>query len=490
MVATVGQKMRTTRRAIAKKIVVGYNTAMEKKEIGNISDYFSQGAPAGGLPPEKRWEEIFSGWIDKIDQDKMMLNLFELKLWFESLEEFNSSPYFEDLVFRLQGSATRNYDFYVFCFHQVAGRITALLKELDFKKDKYFLNFEEFIVEKILENGMEKTYPYLKELYTPESWFNSFRIFLQNFRNLISEILREDTVSQRAFLSLKKLYHRELLNNTVLISLLKRQFIPKMDKIYQPDISKIISACKSKELKKALGIFFVLAFRLLKVNNFIELNLNKNKFLEPTVPLVLSLKKNLENILDFNDSVLLKNLESAQLEKKAMTEIKEVFKNLHQEYKKLFEGELPKFFSDDSNKIKQRKIIQSIIMITEVAMRELIESVSRLFNPALSGSSIFENFVSRKQRSIEVRKKLLKLHTKINDYFLHKANIAPSEIFFDINQFIEADLNYLLYKDWNEFLGYYDNLSRANLSSEFEPTLRAFHSFLTRLLKDFVTEKK
>ena len=55
---------------------------------------------------------------------------------------------------------------------------------------------------------------------------------------------------------------------------------------------------------------------------------------------------------------------------------------------------------------------------------------------------------------------------------------------------MEADLNYLLYKDWNEFLSFYDNLSRINFSPEFEPTLRAFHSFLTRVLKEIVSEKK
>ena len=135
-------------------------------------------------------------------------------------------------------------------------------------------------------------------------------------------------------------------------------------------------------------------------------------------------------------------------------------------------------------------MIQNIVIIAEVAVQELIETVARLFKPGISGSSIFENYVSRKQKSIEVKKKLIRLHTKINDYFTRKGSIAPSEIFFDINQFMETDLNYLLYKDWNEFLSYYDNLNRTNFSAEFEPTLRAFHSFLTRVLKEIVSEKK
>ncbi|MEI6614768.1 MAG: hypothetical protein WCL37_07710, partial [Chrysiogenales bacterium] len=189
---------------------------MEKKELENIGDFFSKKNDSGSLPAETKWEEIFSGWIDKIDQEKMMLDLFELKLWLESIEEFNSSSYLENLIFKFRTPADRNYEFYIFSLHQVTARITALLKELDFKKDKYFLNFEEFIVDKILEGNMEKTFPNLKELYSPESWFYSFRIFLQSFRTLLGELLRVDIVPQRGYLAIKKLYHRELLNNPIL----------------------------------------------------------------------------------------------------------------------------------------------------------------------------------------------------------------------------------------------------------------------------------
>jgi hypothetical protein len=463
---------------------------MEKKELENIGEFFSKDSNTDALPPEKKWEDIFTSWIDKIDQEKMMLDLFELKLWLESIEEFNSSPYLEDLIFKFHAPTDRNYEFYVFSLYQVMARITTLLKELDFKKDKYFLNFEEFIVDKILEGDMGKAFPNLKELYSPESWFYSFRIFLQSFRTLLGEILRIDLVSQRGYLSIKKLYHRELLNNPILISLLKKQFIPRMDKIYQPDISEIISTSKEKTTRKNLGIFFILSFRILKINNFIELNLNKNKYLDMTIPLILLLKKNMDALIVFNDSSLWQSLQADPEVKKELAAVEAIFKNLKMEFKKICEGELPLYFDANTNKIKKRKMIQNIVIISEVAIQELIESVARLFRPEISGSNIFENYVSRKQKSIEVKKRLINLHTKINDYFSNKGSIAPSEIFFDINLFMETDLNYLLYKDWNEFLSFYDNLSRTNFSIEFEPTMRAFHAFLTRVLKEIVSEKK
>lgn len=465
---------------------------MEKREIENITEFFSREeiGGSGAVSPEKKWEEIFSRWIDKIEQEQMMLNLFEVKLWFESVEELFASPLLENMIFKYQAANERNYEFYVFTFHQVLARMTALLKDLDFKKDKYFLNFEEFIVDKILEDSMERSFTYLRELHAPESWFNSLRIFLQNFRALLVEIFQRDVISLRAFLSVKKLYHRELIGNPILISLLRKQFIPKMDKIYQPDISTIIAAIKERALKKNMGIFFVLSFRILKINNFIELNLNRGKYLEMVIPLVLTLVKNIEGVIDFCEQTLFKELENNKIPCADLESSADVLRNLRLEFKKIREGELPVYFDANSNKIKKRRMLKNIVIISEMAIQELIESVARLFKPEISGSNIFENYVSRKQKSIEVKKKLIKLHTKINDFFVQKGGIAPSEIFFDINLFMETDLNYLLYKDWNEFLNHYNNLSRTNFSTEFEPTLRTFHSFLTRILKEIVSDKK
>ena len=96
---------------------------MEKKDVENIGEFFSK--ESGTLTPEKKWEEIFSGWLDKIDQERMMLNLFELKLWFESIEEFHASPYLENLAFKHHAPGERNYEFYVFGLHQAAARIVS-----------------------------------------------------------------------------------------------------------------------------------------------------------------------------------------------------------------------------------------------------------------------------------------------------------------------------------------------------------------------------
>jgi hypothetical protein len=71
---------------------------MENKEIKDVSEFFSKEHPE--LTPQQKWDRIFEGWINKIDEKKLMPSLFELKTWFEAMEEFFSSTYLENMVFK------------------------------------------------------------------------------------------------------------------------------------------------------------------------------------------------------------------------------------------------------------------------------------------------------------------------------------------------------------------------------------------------------
>ncbi|MGE5343246.1 MAG: hypothetical protein ACM3SY_17375 [Candidatus Omnitrophota bacterium] len=459
---------------------------MENKDIKNISEFFSEENP--DLSAEQKWDLVFNGWINKLDEKKLLSNLFEFKLWFEAIEEFFSSTYLEDIVFKNQAVNNRNYVFYVDVFVQIIGKIINHLKDLDFEKDRYLLNFEEFIVDKIVENFTSKAFPYLKDIYSPESWFYSLRIFLQNLRHIAFELTKTELMSPRTYSALRKLYRKELMGNSLIISLMKGTFTPKMDKIYQQDICDIINHIHDKRLKKHIGIFFIFAFRVMKLNNFIEFNLNKGRNAEITIPLILLLKKKIDNIFTFYHSALKGNLELMFREEEDKEKIRKIFDALDFEYKKVFDGELP-FYFEENEKVNNRKILKNIVIISDFAIKELIENVARLFKPEITGSTIFKNYISRAQKASEVKEKLIKLQVKIDEFLTQKGKVSPSDIFFDINQFIESDLNYLLFKDWNEFLNYYNNLVTTDFTPQFKVNLKAFHAFLAKIVKESVDIK-
>lgn len=455
---------------------------MPDKEIKNIEEFFPGGVP--GQTPEEKWDSIFYGWINSIGQKNLTLNLFELKMWLEGLEAFFTSTYLEKMMFRYVAPNQRNYEFYFSTFNQISSRIITHLKELDFKKDKYTLNFEEYIVESILESYMVKSLPYLRDVYMPESWFYSLRIFLQNIMGLSSELIKLERIPQKVFASFKKLYHKELIGNPIIISLLRRRFIPKMDKIFQPDISNIISTIRDKELRKHLGVFFVFSYRILRINNFIEQNLKKVRNIDIAIPLVLTLKRNLENLFSFFEKYLEKSMKEVLKEGEQLDNVLGAFTELNQEYKKIYDGELPHFFSQGEGRQNKRKIIKNILLISDFAIQEMIETIAQVFKPEISGSNIFERYVSRKEQAVAIKEKLVKLNQKLNDYFKKKKNISQADILFDLNLFIENDVNYLSFNEWNTFINYYENLVKINFASEFDLNLKSFHTFISSIIDE------
>ncbi len=459
---------------------------MENK-VENVGDFFID--KENDLSIEDKWDKLFDSWLEKVDKEKQMLNLFELKLWLESTEEFISSNYFESIIFKFQQLGNRNYNSYLKTFSKIMNRIMNLLKELDFKKDKHLINFEEFIVEKTLEKSSRKRFPSLKDVADPESWFFSFRTFLSNMDIISADLSKNDMITQRTFLSLTKLYHKELLLNPIIISLLNGKFVPKMDKIYQKDISDIISGIKDKKLKKNTGILYILAFRTLKINNFIELNLKKHRDISITIPLILALKKNVASMEDFHKRHLKSSFSTPKWTTKDIRNLDKTFLAMAQEYKKVFETEFINFFNPDQKNINKRDLLRNIVNISDNAIQELIENISKMFNQEFECSSIFENYISRNQKAAGLKKKLVSLHTKINDHFENPEKISTNDIFFELNQFIETDLNFLLYKDWNEFLKHYDNLQKSDFSSEFRLNLKDFHMYLTKILEEIIDKK-
>jgi len=183
-------------------------------------------------------------------------------------------------------------------------------------------------------------------------------------------------------------------------------------------------------------------------------------------------------------------MKKAVKEREPLNLVKKVFEELKTEYQKIFDGELPNYFQDSEEKFNKRKIVKNIVMISDIAIQEVIETVAQVFKPDITGTTIFDKFISRKEQSAEVNNKLYKLHQKINDYFNKKGNITQADVLFDLNLFIENDVNYLMFAQWNEFLNYYSNLIKISFSSEFDLNLKSFNNFMASLLKESAGKSK
>ncbi len=460
---------------------------MKAKEINDIEEFFSK--PIDVLPDQK-WDSIFYSWVEKIEEKSLMLSLFELKIWFESLENYITSPLVENYIYESVEGESKNYSPMLYVFYQITGRLIVKLKELDIKKDSLVLNFEEFISEKLLETCSKNTFPFLKDFNTPESWFYSLRLYLKNIRIICKDLLKCDFVSQRTFIAIKKLFHKELMSNPIIVSLLKLKFIPRLDKIYKKEISDIILNLDNKIVKRNLSIFYIICFRLIKINKFVDDNLNRTSNLEPIVPLIFTLCNHYKNVSSFLENRLIKVLND-NFEKKTINKVLKVATdNFKNDFNKIYQGELP-FLFVKKGVINRKKLLKNIVLVSEMALQDLVKSVSLLFNPKLKGEELFDNYIDRKERLSDLNVSLKRLYDFISRYFeaLSSENeISREDVLFEVNLFMEKDISYLLYKDWDAFIKIYEILLKEEKEDGFNKKLRSFKIHMAKIRKELTRQ--
>jgi len=78
---------------------------------------------------------------------------------------------------------------------------------------------------------------------------------------------------------------------------------------------------------------------------------------------------------------------------------------------------------------------------------------------------------------------------RINDYFSSRAELSSTDVLFEVNLFMETDLNYLIYKDWNDFLKLHQTLIKSDFKPEFKANLKAFQGFIAKILNEIKAGK-
>lgn len=114
--------------------------------------------------------------------------------------------------------------------------------------------------------------------------------------------------------------------------------------------------------------------------------------------------------------------------------------------------------------------------------QQLIITLLQALDPALDGSSLFEDFKIKREQSVVLYGELVSLLAKVrkaqNDFgLLQSISLANS-----LNQFRQDTLHFLMYQDWAEFESFITEIVETHDDARsFLETLRKFTSYLETL---------
>jgi hypothetical protein len=300
---------------------------------------------------------------------------------------------------------------------------------------------------------------------------------LADVRSLMDELVKLPEVTFRTFTSMGKLTNREIKQCRYIEMLVAYKFKVQYDRVENPTIAALIKRLHHEGLRQDLAKVFLELFRLLRYLEFIEKDLRQDRPLKHSLLVFSLVNSELRMLFDFIETRICKQPEISQ---ECVDALDATIFALSQEIKKVFSHELvglvylrhaPPIFAkvENSHGMLKNSLQQSIVQI------------SQAFDPSFDGSQVFSSYVTRLEQS----RQLLREISLLLEALRHFEDVADHETLSALRKnfenFRETSLKHLMFKDWEEYEKFLDEIAGSKTREMLRFALRRFRVFMEAL---------
>jgi len=399
--------------------------------------------------------------------------IFELSMWVKSLESFTRDEYLALFAAESKEPFTRNYAGEVKILSNLLVRITNLLIIILGKEQWNIAQFKQYIERLIAEHTppmvkLSETFPYLTDECS--DLFDA----LVNLRMIVFDFMRMKWVSYPSFSSLGRMINQNINRFPFLLKLKDLRFNPYYDQVVNKKIKGIIRNAVPSTMRQDVAQLFLELFRLLSYLNFIHLEEWNLDLMKLSLPILSLFYFEAEILFSYLDSKY--GGKGGEIEPFARTVDNFVFAS-KLELRKVYNLELSDLAMVNDPEVVYTKLDNSRGILSN-HLKQWIVIFAQLFEPDISGSDIFLDFITRVEESLKLREDLWSL-IRYTDEFQEKKDEASYNKLLDfINRFERTTMKYLMYRDWRDFRLMVQNFNNAE---SMEHKLFAAHKFATYL---------
>ena len=417
-------------------------------------------------------------WLDELSKDKKAEYLFELEMWINSFERFfriNNHPLSD---YELQEILNKDFSEELKIVHSVSVRMSHICTEILTRERHHLIQFERYI-----ENELKKDFildAFLEKLIeqpSPEDSITLLLDSLSDIRTIISDIGRSTHVSYQTFTAIGKILNREIKRCKYIELLITYKFKPHYDKIQNKRLAAIVKNIHDDMLRQHVAKVFLELFRIVNYLKYVEIALKLDRPLKNTMMIFILIRSDLHLLMEFMENKIIDN---PALPRALVDNIDAILYALKMELKKVFNHELVGLVYMRQAQLIYVKVENSHGLIRDCLQNAIVQ-IAQVFDAQFDGGEIFANLSTRLKESLKLRDDLRGLIQFISDY---KKNIEHEEITRLIERlalFRDLSLKYLMYRDWDEFEKFMEEIIIASGKSELSDVLHRFEVFLEAL---------
>ncbi|MBN2431159.1 MAG: hypothetical protein JXQ27_06765 [Acidobacteria bacterium] len=418
-------------------------------------------------------------WLDQLTRDKKTEYLFELEMWINCLERFFRISNHPLSDYERSELLSKDFSEELKIVHSVTVRMSHLATEILTREKQHLIQFERYIENElnqdiVLDAFLEK----LIEQPSPEDSLTLLLDSLTDTRNIISAINQNAHVPYQTFTSVGKLVNREIKRCKYIDLLITYKFKPHYDKIHNKRLAAIVKSIKNDHLRQHVAKVFLELFRILNYMKFVEVDLNFDRPLKNTLMLFILIRSDLHMLMNYMEG---KIIENPHLPSDLGESIEAILYALRMELKKVFNHELVGMVYMRQAQLIFAKVENSHGLLRNCLQNAIVQ-IAQVFDPEFDGTDIFQNLSTRLKESLKLREDLKNLSQFIKEYQADTGEAEITNLIERLASFRDLSLKYLMYRDWDDFEKFTEEIIISSGRSELNDVLHRFQVFLEALL--------
>jgi hypothetical protein len=418
-------------------------------------------------------------WLEMLGREQKTDYLFELEMWVKCFDRFfrvKNHPLSEQ---EARDIVRRDFSEELKIVRNVSLRMSYLCTELMSEERAEINRFDRYIEtyvkrEYVLDGFVER----LMQQPTPEDSLSLLTESLADLRAIVDDLARIPKVSFVAFTSIGKIVNREIKRCRYIDLLIAYKFKPQFDRIENHRLAAIIKGITSDQLRQDVAKILLELFRLLRYLHFIAEDLEKDKPLKNSLLVFSLINSEVRLLLEFVESKILK---LRSLPQEVFQAVDSMAYALNMELRKIFSRELVGFVYLRQAPPIYAKVENSHGLLRD-AFQQSVVALAQVFDPDLRGDEIFPTFQTKLEQSLAIRNDIWRLLVYVRRFIETGTKEGVASLIERIALFRDASLKYLMYKDWDSYEQFLEEIIVARTIEEVREALHRFSIFLETLL--------
>jgi hypothetical protein len=423
-------------------------------------------------------QSTLNRWLDEISRKNKADYLLELEMWVKCFDRFFRTQYQPSEDGEIKNFLLKDFKEELSIVRDVTLRMSVLANEVISKDRSNLIQFDNYVSTNLKsENVIGNLLHRLKTQPTPDDSLALLLEALADLRCLMEELIKTAEVTFKTFTSMGKLINREIKQCRYIEILVAYKFKVQYDRVDNPHIASFIKRIQNESLRQDLAKVFLEMFRLLRYLEFIEKDLEQDRPLKKALLIFSLVNSELRMLFDFIESKICKHPEIAP---ESIEILDSTIFALSQELKKVFSHELvglvylrhaPPIFAkvENSHGLLKNSLQESMVRIAQA------------FEAGFDGRLIFSTYVTRLDQSQKLLREISLLIGAMKQ-FENEANVENlPQLVKKLHHFRESGLKYLMFKDWEEFENFSEEVVSARDSESLRFGLHRFSIFLEAL---------